>query len=84
MQLKEAKVVTYARELNMPTNVSYEEKFDELVRLCKEAPAQADAVVMASPQVLGDSYEEVMESLRRIANVGLAIIIVPDDKERPS
>ena len=80
MQLKEAKVVTYARELNTPTNIPYEKKFDELIRLCKEAPSQADAVVMAAPQVLGDSYEEAMESLRRIANVGLAIIIVPDDR----
>ncbi len=84
MQLKEAKVVTYARELNTPTNIAYETKFDELVRLCKEAPSQADAVVMAAPQVLGDSYDEVMESLRRIANVGLAIIIVHAERASPS
>ena len=84
MQLKEAKVVTYARELNTPADIAYEKKFDELIRLCKEAPSQADAVVMASPQVLGDSYDEVMESLRRIANVGLAIIIVPEDKASQS
>ena len=80
MQLKGGKAVTYERELNTSANIDYETKFDELVRLCKEAPSQADAVVIASPQVLGDSYDEVMESLRRIANVGLAIIIVPEDR----
>jgi hypothetical protein len=85
MPLRGAKVVLYARELSTPTDVHYEDKFDELIRLCKEAQSsQADLVVVAAPQVLGDNYGEVMESLRRIASAELAVFVVANDKARPS
>ncbi len=83
MPLKNARAVTYARELGTSTDARYEDKFDALVRLCEGAPAAgADAVVVAAPEALGDTYGEVMESLRRIARAELAIIIVPEDRGR--
>jgi len=83
MKLKDVKTVLYAREMKTSTGAPYAQKFDSLIRLCKEArAAQADMVVIASPEVLGDSYNEVIESLRCIADADLALTIVPADKAR--
>ena len=54
----------------------YDEKFTAFIKMCADAKGKdIDAVIIAQPWVLGDTYEEVMESLGRLAssNLGLRI-----------
>lgn len=56
----------------------YEKKFAGLLELCADAKARGvDVVVIAEPAALGDDYVELVESLNRIADAGLALSIVP-------
>ena len=42
----------------------YEEKFSEFIQTCAEAKGKgADHVIVSNPQVLGDTYAELVESL---------------------
>ena len=61
----------------MNTPPGYEKKFADFIRLCSEAKARgATHVTVAYPWVLGDTYEELMESLSRLADAGLFLHIV--------
>jgi len=52
----------------------YETKFAEFIRQCAEANAKGiKEVTVASPSVLGSNYEELMESLSRLAVSGLSL-----------
>lgn len=52
----------------------YEEKFADFIRMCADLKAQGvKQVVVANPKSLGDTYEEVIESLSRLAEAGLAL-----------
>jgi len=54
----------------------YEEKFASFIELCGTAKGQgAEAVVVANAGVLGDNYAELIESLNRLAESGLALQI---------
>jgi hypothetical protein len=56
----------------------YEQKFCDFVRLCDQAEKSGlKEVIIAEPWVLGDTYEEVIESLHRLAQANLALRIVP-------
>lgn len=60
----------------MNTPPGYEKKFADFIRLCSEAKASGLAeVVIPYPWVLGDTYEELIESLARLADAGLALHI---------
>jgi DNA invertase Pin-like site-specific DNA recombinase len=73
---KKMKAAAYYRDLDTPTFQAYEEKFSGLLRMCEEAKkGEVEIVVVAKPEVLGDNYEEVVESLRRCAKAGLLIAI---------
>lgn len=55
---------------------NYESKFTNFIRLCAEAKTKGtDSVVVAFPWVLGDNYDEVIESLSRLADAGLNLNI---------
>lgn len=42
--------------------------------MCEESKAKGiDTVIVARPWVLGDNYHEVIESLSRLADAGLAV-----------
>lgn len=65
-------------ERNTPT---YEEKFRSLIELCRQAKENnIDVVMIHHPEVLGDNYEELVESLNRISGVGLRLVILPPDQ----
>jgi hypothetical protein len=52
----------------------YENKFAEFISLCVQAKGDGlDHVLIARPFVLGDTYEEIIESLSRLAEAGLAL-----------
>jgi hypothetical protein len=60
---------------------SYEKKRAGLLQLCADAKRdQVDAIVIHSPQMLGDNYDELVNSLNRIADAGLKLVVVPPAK----
>ena len=68
----------------MKTPPGYENKFADFIKLCAEAKAKgATQVTVAYPWVLGDNYDELVESLSRLADVGL-LLNVATRKDWPS
>lgn len=64
--------------------MNYDEKFAGLVRLCESEKARgADFLMVTHPQVLGDTYEELVESLNRIADAKLKLFIAPKSERGP-
>ena len=62
----------------------YEKKFADFIKLCAEAKAKgATQVTVAYPWVLGDTYDELVESLSRLADAGL-LLNVAARKDWPS
>ena len=60
------------------TNHSYEKKFEYFIRMCTQAKDQGvDTVLIHHPEVLGDSYQEVIESLNRLSVAELKLLILP-------
>jgi len=60
------------------SNESRDVKFAEFDRMLAESKdKKVDELRVASPQVLGDNYEELVENLNRIADAGIALVIVP-------
>ena len=67
----------------MPAADDYEVKFASLLRMCADATKdKLECVVVAHPEVLGDTYAELIESLNRIADAGLSLKIVPRDERK--
>jgi hypothetical protein len=67
--------------MNHNTPPGYETKFAEFIRLCAELKAKGlTEMVVAYPWALGDNYEELIESLSRVADAGLSLhIVAPKD-----
>jgi len=60
--------------VNHKTPANYEKKFADFIQLCAEAKANGiNEVVVAYPWVLGDNYEEIIESLSRLTDAGLTL-----------
>jgi hypothetical protein len=60
----------------MNTPAEYEKKFADFIRLCSEAkPKGISQVTVAYPWVLGDTYDELVGSLSRLADAGLLLNI---------
>lgn len=58
------------------TPTGYKAKFAGFIRACEKAKAEnAPNIIIARPQALGDTYEEVIESLWRLADARLALLI---------
>ena len=54
----------------------YEQKFAGLIRACEQAKAEsAPSLIIVQPQSLGDTYDEIVESLWRLAEARLALVI---------
>lgn len=59
----------------------YEAKFKSFLEKCAKTKAEgADAVVIHHPEVLGDNYSELVESLNRLSAAGLKLVIIPPDQ----
>lgn len=58
------------------TPTGYEAKFAGFIRACEKAKTEGiPHIIIAQPQALGDTYDEVMESLRRLADARLALLV---------
>ncbi|MBP6627822.1 MAG: hypothetical protein KA297_00235 [Kofleriaceae bacterium] len=56
----------------------YEQKFSGFLKMCDEAKAgKLDVVLIHHPEVLGDNYDEIVESLNRLADAKLSLTIIP-------
>jgi hypothetical protein len=64
---------------------TFQSKFAELHRLIEESKANGvKAIVVQSPQTLGDDYEELIQNLDRLSDAKLAVLIVPPSDREPS
>jgi hypothetical protein len=60
----------------MSTPPGYEKKFADFIRLCAEAKANGTVqIIIGYPWALGDTYEELIESLSRLADADLTLHI---------
>lgn len=53
---------------------TYGDKFADFIRLCEDP--ESEVVIVHHPEVLGDNYEEIVESLNRLADAGKLLQIV--------
>lgn len=61
-----------------PNNNSenYEKKFASFITMCQKAKKDnIPTVIISHPQVVGDTYEEIIESLACLAEAGLSLQI---------
>ena len=56
-------------------NTPYESKFADFIAMCNDP--KIDLVLVHHAQALGDTYEEVIESLNRLANAEKKLQILP-------
>lgn len=54
---------------------AYEKKFADFIRLLDASDEQL--IMIHHPQVLGDNYQEIVESLDRLSVAGKSLVIVP-------
>jgi hypothetical protein len=57
------------------TPLSYQQKFAEFLFLLRTT--REEMVIVHHPEVLGDNYAEIVESLNRLADAGKKLVIVP-------
>jgi hypothetical protein len=58
------------------TPADYENKFADFIHVLAEAKASGKTTVaIAYPWVIGDNYDEIIESLSRLADAGLTLDI---------
>ena len=55
---------------------NYEQKFADFIKLCDETEP-GGIILVASPHALRDTYEEIIESLNRLADAEARLGIVP-------
>ncbi|MFA5264453.1 MAG: hypothetical protein WC378_11565 [Opitutaceae bacterium] len=66
------------------TPPNYQTKFADFIRLCRKSQADGvQQVVIASPSIIGDNYEEIIESLSRLAEAGLGLQIAGPETRSP-
>ena len=58
-------MVTNSENANTP--VGYRQKFASIIAMCRKAK-RGDVVSIATPHTLGDSYDEIIESLNRLSD----------------
>lgn len=62
-------------------HTEYDRKFTNLIRTCHEAKNnEMRNLFVHHPEVLGDNYDEIVESLNCIADAELTLTIVPRDQ----
>jgi len=61
--------------------MTHKQKFSGLIAAIASAKAEeADVLTVRSPEELGDNCEELIESLRRIAEAGVALGFIPPNQ----
>ena len=68
-------MVSYVRDLSLKTGKFAQ--FDVLIKNARKD--RIEAVVVVSPKILGDTYDELMTNLNKLASANLLLAIVPPD-----
>ena len=56
--------------------LGYEKKFANFIKACRKAKQDSiPHIIIDQPRILGDTYEEIIESLSRLAEAKLALHI---------
>ena len=64
----------YVRVMPRQTPKDYDKKFAGFIRLCQDARVSGvKQAVVATPSVIGDTRDEMVESLSRLAEAGLSL-----------
>lgn len=63
------------RMTNDNSPIRYEQKFADFLFLIRTTPEEV--VIVHHPEVLGDTHDELVESLNRLADAGKKLAIVP-------
>jgi len=79
---KGTKAIPYVRErAEDGGHVPYTEKFADFIRTVAQAQASGcDAIMIAEPWVIGDTYEEVIESLSQLGGTGVGLHVATSGK----
>jgi hypothetical protein len=68
------KAVRYVRDFKDGENLPYEQKFSALFDLCEDAATGAfEVVIVAYPEVLGQTEEEFIRNLSLLSEAGLLV-----------
>ena len=60
----------------------YEKKFNNFIQMCQKTKADGiKHLIVDHPQVLGDTYRELVESLSRVSESGLTLHIVNSGRD---
>ena len=74
---KKKKVIPFVRDRKVNANAPYPEKFADFLKTIEQAKATGcEAIIIAEPWVIGDTYDEIMESLARLSGTGISLEIV--------
>ena len=58
------------------TPPDYEKKFSDFIRLCRDSQQSGvKEIIVTNPSVLGDTHDELVESLSRLAKARLSLHI---------
>ena len=78
--MDETKVVLYMRRCKTLQHAAVaEDKWEGFYTMLETAKDKADLLVVAFPEVLGDTYEELVANLSAMASHGLRLAIVPPE-----
>lgn len=77
------KVIGYTRAPETRgQSLPYQEKFEGFLKAIQDGQAKgADTLLIATPWVIGDTYEEVLASLTHLAAAGLALQVIQGPEE---
>ena len=78
---KKQKIVTYDRDRNANIGAPYATKFASFITAVTEARAfGVETILIAEPWIIGDTYEEITESLAHLSGTGIGLQIVTAPK----
>ncbi len=67
--------------MNQLARKRYEKKFSVFIKMITETKNNGvSRVVVSHPEVLGDNYEELVESLNRLSAAEITLFIVPPNQ----
>jgi DNA repair photolyase len=76
---KKMKGAAYYRDMDATRLLPYKDKFTGLLRLCAKAKKNGwQVLIVASPEILGDDYEELVTNLRQAAKAGMMVAFAKD------
>jgi hypothetical protein len=66
----------YFRDIDATRRLPYEDKFAGFLKICAQAERRGfQVLIVASPEILGDDYEELVANLRRCSSVGMMVAV---------